>query len=299
MILYLCEKPSQARDIGRVLGATSRRDGYLEGQGKRVTWCIGHLLEMTTPDGYKKEWKTWSIASLPLIPENWKLEVTSRGQKQFKIVKELLKEVSEVVLATDADREGETIGREVLERCRYRGKVSRLWLSALDDASIRKALGKLLPGEKTEPLYRAGLGRARADWLVGMNLTRAYTILGQQSGYDGVLTVGRVQTPTLKLVVDRDRLIENFKPVEYFEVIARLGVENGEFKATWVPGKQITPLKPGFCATNPAIWVSSPRITSAEAICFMPGSSRTRSRLSWVSTRIACLAPGAGPGVAA
>ncbi|WP_085442537.1 DNA topoisomerase III [Magnetofaba australis] len=238
MILYLCEKPSQGRDIGRVLGATARREGYVEGSGVRVTWCIGHLLEMTEPDRYKPEWKQWRLDTLPMTPDVWKLELTKRGGKQFKVIKELLKGASEVVLATDADREGETIGREVLERCRYRGKVSRLWLSALDDASIRKALSALRPGQQTEPLYQAGLGRARADWLVGMNLTRAYTIIGRQGGYDGVLSVGRVQTPTLKLVVDRDRQIENFKPVDYFDVTALHRVASGAFNAKWIPQKQ-------------------------------------------------------------
>ncbi|MBF0148054.1 MAG: DNA topoisomerase 3 [Magnetococcales bacterium] len=238
MILYLCEKPSQGRDIGRVLGATFRRDGYVEGMGVRVTWCIGHLLEMTEPDRYKPEWKQWRLDTLPMVPEEWKLELTRRGGKQFKIINDLLKGANEVILATDADREGETIGREILERCRYRGKISRLWLSALDDASIRKAIASLWPGQKTEPLYQAGLGRSRADWLVGMNLTRAYTIIGRQGGYNGVLSVGRVQTPTLKLVVDRDRLIENFKPVDHFDVIALLRVANGEFKAKWVPSNK-------------------------------------------------------------
>ena len=238
MILYLCEKPSQGRDIGRVLGATSRRDGYVEGPGVRVTWCIGHLLEMTEPDRYRPEWKQWRLDTLPMVPEAWKLELTRQGGKQFKIISGLLKGVNEVVLATDADREGETIGREVLDRCRYRGKISRLWLSALDDASIRKALAALWPGQKTEPLYQAGLGRSRADWLVGMNLTRAYTIIGRQGGYDGVLSVGRVQTPTLKLVVERDRLIENFKPVDFFDVVAFHRVANGSFNARWIPPKQ-------------------------------------------------------------
>ena len=238
MILYLCEKPSQARDIGRILGATSRHDGYLQGHGTQVTWCIGHLLEMTAPDGYKPEWKSWHLDTLPIIPERWKLEVTKRGGKQYTIIKRLLQNVHEVVLATDADREGETIGREVLERCRYRGKISRLWLSALDESSIRNALAKLLPGRQTEPLYQAGLGRARADWMVGMNLSRAYTVLGRQGGYQGVLSVGRVQTPTLKLVVDRDRQIENFKPIDYFCVLAHLRVEQGRFKATWIPDKR-------------------------------------------------------------
>ncbi|ABK45041.1 DNA topoisomerase III [Magnetococcus marinus MC-1] len=235
MILYLCEKPSQGRDIGRVLGATSRHEGYVAGAGVCVTWCIGHLMEMVAPDGYRPEWKSWRLDTLPIIPQQWQLELTARGRKQFKVIQGLLKGVTEVVLATDADREGETIGREVLERCQYRGKISRLWLSALDDASIRKALGNLLPGEQTEPLYQAGLGRSRADWMVGMNLTRAYTLLGRQGGYAGVLSVGRVQTPTLKLVVDRDRLIENFKPVDYFEIFALHRVHSGTFIAKWVP----------------------------------------------------------------
>ncbi|MBF0379494.1 MAG: DNA topoisomerase III [Magnetococcales bacterium] len=238
MILYLCEKPSQARDIGRVLGVTSRRDGYLEGSDIQVTWCIGHLLEMIVPDGYKPEWKSWRMETLPMVPDSWKLDVRKSVNKQYGIVRTLLKSVDEVVLATDADREGETIGREVLDRCRYRGRVSRLWLSALDDASIKKALSAKLPGEKTLPLYHAGMGRARADWLVGMNLSRVYTILGRQGGYDGVLTVGRVQTPTLKLVVDRDRQIENFKPVDFYELLVILKAEQGRFVATWQPYKK-------------------------------------------------------------
>lgn len=238
MILYLCEKPSQARDIGRILNVTSRREGYLQGSGKQVTWCIGHLLEMSMPDAYKPEWKSWSLHSLPIIPDHWTLEVKKSVGKQFRIIKKLLKNVDQVVIATDADREGETIGREVLQQCGYRGQVNRLWLSALDDRSIQKALNSLMPGHQTEALYQAGLGRARADWLVGMNLSRAYTLLGQKGGYDGVLTVGRVQTPTLKLVVDRDRLIEAFKPVAYFELTVILSVEKGWFRAVWLPDKK-------------------------------------------------------------
>jgi DNA topoisomerase III len=238
MILYLCEKPSQARDISRVLGVTARRDGYFDGSDTKVTWCIGHLLEMIVPDGYKSEWKQWRLESLPMVPERWKLDVRASVGKQYATVRTLLKDVDEVVLATDADREGETIGREVLDRCRFKGKVSRLWLSALDDSSIKKALGAMLPGEKTLPLYHAGMGRARADWLVGMNLSRVYTILGRHGGYDGVLTVGRVQTPTLKIVVDRDRQIENFKPIDFYELLAVLKAESGRFVATWIPAKK-------------------------------------------------------------
>lgn len=233
MRLFLCEKPSQARDIAAVLGAGRKDEGCLRGDGVAVTWCIGHLLEMVPPEAYDPAYKRWDLSQLPIVPATWKMEVTARGKAQFKAVKTALADASEVVLATDADREGETIGREVLARCGWRGPVRRLWLSALDPASIRKALATLLPGDKTEPLYRAGLGRARADWLVGMNLSRLYTLLGRQRGMDGVLPVGRVQTPTLKLVVDRDREIAGFKPVPYFVVEATFRANAGEFRARW------------------------------------------------------------------
>lgn len=238
MQLYLCEKPSQARDIAAILGARDKGEGCYKGAGVMVTWCIGHLLEMAPPEAYDPAFKRWELAHLPIIPGQWRLEVTERGKGQFKAVKAALSQAREVVLATDADREGETIGREVLERCGWRGPVQRLWLSALDAASIRKALANLLPGAKTEPLYRAGLARARADWLVGMNLSRLYTLLGRRSGDDGVISVGRVQTPTLKLVVERDREIEGFKPVAFYVLEAELRARAGSFKARWQPPAQ-------------------------------------------------------------
>lgn len=240
MLLYLCEKPSQARDIGKILGATARRTGYLEGRECRVTWCIGHLLEMWMPDRYRPDWKYWRLETLPIIPDAWQLAVRPEVARQFAVIQGLLAGSERVVIATDADREGETIGREVLAQCGYRGPVSRLWLTALDDASIRKALAAMLPGERTEALYRAGMGRARADWLVGMNLSRAYTLLGQKIGYQGVLPVGRVQTPTLRLVVERDRLIENFKPVAFFDLEVVLAVARGRFRAKWVVDKKVS-----------------------------------------------------------
>ncbi|MFG6179706.1 toprim domain-containing protein, partial [Halomonas sp. THAF12] len=183
--LFFCEKPSQARDIAGVLGATSKGDGCLRGNGVIVTWGFGHLLEQAPPQAYDPELKRWSLESLPILPTAWKQEVKTSAKKQFGVVKKLLKEAGEVVVATDADREGEVIAREVLDECGYSGKVSRLWLSALDEASIRKALNEIRPGSTTLPLYHAGLGRSRADWLVGMNLTRAFTILAQNEGYDG------------------------------------------------------------------------------------------------------------------
>lgn len=241
MRVFLCEKPSQARDIAKVLGAKARDEGYLSGKGVAVTWCFGHLFESAAPESYDPALKQWRIETLPIIPSEWKLELKSNGAKQFKAIKQLLKKATEVVIATDADREGETIGREVLDACGWRGKVSRLWLSALDEASIRKALAQLLPGEKTAALYAAGQGRARADWLVGMNLTRVYTLLGRSAGVEGVLSVGRVQTPTLRLIVDRDRAIEHFVPVNYFDVQALVQplVKPQPFKMRWQPGADV------------------------------------------------------------
>jgi len=237
MKLYLCEKPSQARDISRVLGVRQKGEGCLKGNDTVVTWCFGHLLEMAPPDAYDEALKRWRFETLPITPQRWKLVVKKSARKQYKVIQQLLKQSTDVVIATDADREGETIAREILTRCRWRGPLSRLWLSALDDASIRKALSNILPGSKTEPLYFAGLGRARADWLVGMNLTRAYTLMGQQNGHAGVLSVGRVQTPTLNLVVERDRVIEQFTPSLYYDVFGEFKVMNGHFKAKWIPPK--------------------------------------------------------------
>ena len=251
MQLYICEKPSQARDISRVLGVRQQGDGCLIGQECIVTWCFGHLLEMASPDQYDESLKRWSLEALPIIPEHWKLVVKKEARKQFKIIQQLLKQASSVVVATDADREGETIAREILDQCRWRGPVQRLWISALDDKSIRKALGNILPGQQTEPLYQAGLGRARADWLVGMNLTRAYTLIGRQQGHDGVLSVGRVQTPTLNLVVERDLEIEAFKPSPYFVLMAEFEVPSGRFLAKWLPPKAVTDSE-GRCTNQQA-----------------------------------------------
>ncbi len=212
-ILVICEKPSQARDIARNLKAQQREEGFLAGSGYQVTWCIGHLLELAPVDYYQPNIKPWRIEKLPVIPEKWQMIVSSRTKKQFTIIKRLLKQTKHVIIATDADREGEVIAREILDLCHYQGKIERLWLSALDDNSIQKALKQIKPGTDTEKLYIAGLGRQRADWLIGMNMTMAMSSL---HGTNGMLSVGRVQTPTLKLVVDRDYSIENFKSKNYF-----------------------------------------------------------------------------------
>lgn len=233
MRLYLCEKPSQAKDIAAVLGATRRGDGCWLGNRVTVTWCIGHLLETAPPDAYDAKYKRWVLADLPIVPEKWKMLVKPKTASQYKAVKRLLGETQELVIATDADREGEMIARELVEHCRYRGPIQRLWLSALDEASIRKALAALKPGAETFSLYHSALGRSRADWLIGMNMSRLFTLLGRQSGYQGVLPVGRVQTPTLRLVVDRDRSIADFVPVAYWAIDVDLRHESMTFTAQW------------------------------------------------------------------
>ncbi|EAP0276198.1 DNA topoisomerase III [Salmonella enterica] len=239
MRLVLCEKPSQGRDIAKFLGATQRGEGYLSGPGVTVTWARGHLLETAEPEVYGEQYgKPWRTEVLPLVPAQWKLVVKPDAKAQFAVINRLLRQVDEVVIATDADREGEVIARELLEFCQFQGRIFRLWISALDDASIRAALADLWPSSRTEALYFAGVGRSRADWLIGMNLTRLYTLKGREAGIGNVLSVGRVQTPTLAIVVQRDREIENFVAKPYFEVIATLAVNGAAFPAKWVAAAQ-------------------------------------------------------------
>ena len=240
MKLYLCEKPSQAKDIAAVLGANTRTEFCFEGQGIAVTWCIGHLLELAPPDHYCEHIKPWRMDILPIIPKTWVLKPQEKTKKQLKAIEKLLKKASSVVIATDADREGDVIGREVLDYFKFKGCVERLWLSALDDASIKKALSCIRPGSATEPLYQAGLGRQRADWLIGMNLTMAVSCLFGVPG-QGVLSVGRVQTPTLKLVVDRDNAIEHFKSQEHYVLKTQCASTTHElFWTTWMMPEEVT-----------------------------------------------------------
>ncbi|WP_394230533.1 DNA topoisomerase III [Shewanella colwelliana] len=232
MQVYLCEKPSQAKDIAQVLGCKRGSDGYV-GDGVIVTNCIGHILQQADPENYNPDFEKWNMADLPIVPERWQMVVSPKTKTQFAIVKKVLKKATEVIIATDADREGEVIAREVLEFVNYTGPIRRLWLSALDEASIKKALATLRPDHETAKLYDAGLGRSRGDWLVGMNMTRLCTLLSRDVGYSGALSVGRVQTPTLRLVVDRDRQIEQFAVQTYYDIS---GLFSGgiAFKAKWL-----------------------------------------------------------------
>jgi DNA topoisomerase-3 len=262
MRLFLCEKPSQGKDIGRILGATQRGEGCLSGSGVTVTWCIGHLVEAAAPEVYDAALKRWSLEQLPIIPQQWQVEVKPKTATQFKVVKALLAKATHLVIATDADREGEMIAREIIDLCGYRGPIERLWLSALNDASIRAALGKLRPSSDTLPMYYSALARSRADWLVGMNLSRLFTVLGRQAGYDGVLSVGRVQTPTLKLVVDRDREIAAFKSVPFWAIDVSLSASGPAFSAQWVPPDGCTD-DAGRCLQQPIAQQAAQQIRAA------------------------------------
>lgn len=232
-IVVICEKPSQGRDIARILGATKSQEGYLEGNGYCVTWCVGHLLMLAPPEDYRPDIKPWRLEALPVIPETWKYLPNPKTSKQLNVIKKILKTTDHVWIATDADREGDVIGREILDYCHYKGKIERLWLSALDDASIKKAIADIKPDSFSRSLYQAGLGRSMSDWLIGMNLSMATTVKFSQGA--GVLSVGRVQSPTLKLVVDRDKKIEQFKSQEYYEIHVQVKtVKNEPFVAKWL-----------------------------------------------------------------
>src|SRR5574338_754707 len=262
MRVFLCEKPSQGKDIARVLGAGQRGSGCYSGTGIVVTWCIGHLVEAVPPEGYDERYKHWTIEHLPIIPERWRVEPKAATAAQFKIVKQLVGQASGLVIATDADREGEMIAREIIELCGYRGPTQRLWLSALNDASIRKALSTLKPSAETLPLYYSALARSRADWLIGMNLSRLFTLLGRQAGYTGVLSVGRVQTPTLKVVVDRDREIASFVSIPFWAVEVMLSHAGQSFTASWTPPHGCTD-DAGRCLQQPVAQQAADRTRAA------------------------------------
>ncbi len=261
MRLFICEKPSQARDIARVLQASNRGDGCLRGQNLTVTWCVGHLLETAPPEAYG-DYKRWSLDDLPITPSRWQLVAKPKVAGQLKVISQLLRTCSEVVIATDADREGEMIAREILERCQFQGPILRLWLSALDEVSIRRALASLRTGEQTLPLYHSALARSRADWLVGINLSRLFTLLGHRAGFDGLLPVGRVQTPTLRLVVERDRAIASFVPQPFWTVDAHLEQDGIRFHARWQASTAVSDAL-GRCIDETAAQQALRRLTQA------------------------------------
>ena len=214
MQLVIAEKPSVAQSIAKVLGADERKDGYMEGNGSIVSWCVGHLVELAQPDAYSDAWKKWTYDSLPMIPEHWQHEVKKDTVAQFRVLKELMHDprVDSVVCATDAGREGELIFRLVYEHAGCSKPMKRLWISSMEESAIREGFENLKPGSDYDHLYHSALCRQEADWLVGINGTRLFTVL-----YGGkVLKVGRVQTPTLAMLVEREAKIMNFKKEQYF-----------------------------------------------------------------------------------
>jgi len=234
-VAVLAEKPSVARDIASVLGATTKGEGYLHGNGYVVTWAIGHLASLAQPHEIRPEWRAWRRDLLPMLPESWPLVVYEKTKDQFETVRKILlsPKIASVICATDAGREGELIFRYIYEAAGCSKPISRLWISSLTPDAIRKGFDAVRPGRDYEPLAEAARGRSRADWLVGMNLTRAYTLT-----YGDELSVGRVQTPTLAMVVERELAIRRFVPEDYREVIAEFRPsqkpESQSYKGTWV-----------------------------------------------------------------
>ena len=216
MIVCIAEKPSVARDIARIIGATQSKDGYMEGNGYQVTWTFGHLCTLKEPHDYSEQWKRWSLGSLPMIPPRFGIKLIDDGdiKKQFAVIERLMQQADSIVNCGDAGQEGELIQRWVMQKAGAKCPVKRLWISSMTDEAIREGFAKLKDQNDYQPLYLAGLSRAIGDWLLGMNATRLYTLKYGQNRQ--VLSVGRVQTPTLALIVNRQKEIENFKPEPYW-----------------------------------------------------------------------------------
>ena len=216
MVVCIAEKPSVAKDIAKIIGANIQRDGYMEGNGYQVTWTFGHLCTLKEPDDYTPLWKRWSLASLPMIPERFGIKlIDDKGiRKQFSVIEKLMQNADGIINCGDAGQEGELIQRWVMQKAQAKCPVKRLWISSMTDEAIREGFADLKPQENYQPLYMAGLSRAIGDWILGMNATRLYTLKYGQNRQ--VLSIGRVQTPTLALIVNRQKEIDNFQPEPYW-----------------------------------------------------------------------------------
>lgn len=215
MKLIITEKPSVGQAYAKVLGVKNRHDGYLEGGGYIVSWCIGHLVELSEPEEYDGRYSKWECADLPIIPEEWKYRISAGTKKQFETLKKLMarKEITSICNCCDAGREGELIFRLVYNKCGCKKPVERLWISSMEDSAIKEGFENLRPGTEYDSLYEAALCRERADWIVGINATRLFSCL-----YRHTLNVGRVMTPTLAMVVMREAAIRAFKPETFYTV---------------------------------------------------------------------------------
>lgn len=236
MELYLCEKPKVGRAVANILGASDRQDGYAtDGSQIYVTWAIGHLLEGFEPAEYDEKWKRWDVQHLPIIPDQFQHKVKASFKKQYSIVEKLLKKATTVFIATDIDREGESIARELMDRAGYWGDVYRVPVASLDPASIRNALHDVKPGESTFNLYTAAIARERADWLIGMNFSRLASLTAQAAGSRESLPVGRVLTAIVALVAYHDERRKNFKSHDYYSIALTADYSAGSLTAQWVP----------------------------------------------------------------
>ena len=247
--VFIAEKPSLGRAIAQVMPKPHRNgDGYIEvGNGDVVTWCIGHLLEQVPPDAYDDRYKRWSLQDLPIIPSKWRLAPRASARRQLAVIKSLLAKEPALVHAGDPDREGQLLVDEVIDYLGYprakRASIERLLINDLNPAAVRRSLDTMRPNRDYAPLSVSALARSRADWLYGMNMSRAYTLLGQRAGYDGVLSVGRVQTPVLGLVVRRDEEIENFVSKPFYEVDALIPHEGKDIRARWKASEACEPFQ--------------------------------------------------------
>lgn len=227
--LVLAEKPSVAKEIARVLGCTQKHKHYFEGPKHVVTWALGHLVELAEPEDYDPKYKTWKLEDLPIIPEKMRLKTIRETSHQFRAIVQLVKrnDLKDLIIATDAGREGELVARWIMELTKWKKPFYRLWISSQTDKAIRDGFAHLKPGHEYDNLYQSAVCRAEADWLIGLNITRALT-----SKYNAQLAAGRVQTPTLAMMMEREKEIESFKPVEYWTIEADFGA----FKGMWRDG---------------------------------------------------------------
>ena len=251
MILVIAEKPSVAQTIAAVLGAKERKDGFLTGSGYLVSWCVGHLVGLAEAATYGEQYKKWSYDSLPILPQEWKYTVSADKEKQFKTLKELMHraDVSEVINACDAGREGELIFRFVYEMAGCKKPMRRLWISSMEDSAIKEGFSRLKNGEEYDALFASALCRAKADWLIGINATRLFSVL-----YNHTLNVGRVQTPTLKMLVDRDAAITTFKKEKYYHV--RLTLSGAEAASERISDKAEADALKTTCEASKAVCTS-------------------------------------------
>ena len=245
MRLFIAEKPSLGEAIAQCLSGRYQKHRGCKGPthitvgDDVVSWCFGHIYEMLAPEDYNPAWSRWSLASLPLVPCQWGLKPKREAKEQIRVIKNLIAQCSVIIHAGDPDREGQLLIDEVLEELHNKKPVLRLWLSATDEKSVKKALAGLKDNREFRPLRDSAEARSWGDWLVGMNATRKMTLLGQKARVQGVLSVGRVQTPTLAMIVTRDKAIEDFKEKDFYNVVADVAAEDAQFIARWIPAKDV------------------------------------------------------------